>query len=60
MRTCTNCSKKNRAEQQAGRLPVGNAQAAAVLVVWYQQEQGEIALSLGTTERGYGGEDCGA
>ena len=47
------------AEQQAGRLPVGNAQAATVLVSWYEQEGGDIAFALGTTEHGYGGEDSG-
>lgn len=49
--------KKNVAEQQVGRLSVGNAQAATVLVSWYEQEGGEIAFSSGTTEHGYGGED---
>lgn len=48
---------RNTAEQQAGMLLVGNAQGATVLVSWYQQERGETALSLGTAEHGYGGED---
>lgn len=47
------------AEQQAGRLPVGNTQAATILESWYQQESREIALSLGTTEHGYWGENSG-
>lgn len=48
------------AEQQAGRLPVGNAGAATVLVSWYQQERGEIAFFLGTTQHGYGRGDFGS
>lgn len=51
--------KEDTAEQQAERLPVGYAQTASVLVLWCQQERGEIALSLGTTEHGHREEDSG-
>ena len=35
------------AKPQAGKLPVGNAQAATVLVSWYQQERGKLLFPWG-------------